>query len=284
MSQQPAHILIADDEEDWRERIAVPFQKAGYRIDFASDYKETLKKLRTQKFDVACMNILLRGEIKPGWKLDWTNLLGEASDRKISVIIITAMNQAVSLKDIYDEVLRYGVKDIFFKDDITRSKLVERIKEILCESEKVNKSLDGVPPTFDVFFAYNSKDKPQVETIARELKQRGLHPWLDIEQIPPGRWFQDIIQQAISTIKSAAIFIGPGGLGKWQVVELRSFISRCVEAGIPVMPVLLPGMDDIPDHLLFLQELNWVQFHSLDDEDALDNLEWGITGKHPKRL
>ncbi len=137
---------------------------------------------------------------------------------------------------------------------------------------------------FDVFLAHNSQDKPQVETIAGELKRRGLRPWLDKEQIPPGRWFQDIIQQAITQVKSAAIFIGPSGLGKWQALELRSFISQCVEADLPVIPVLLPGVNNIPEKLLFLKELNWVRFtHKVDDAEALDNLEWGITGKHPQR-
>ena len=66
-------------------------------------------------------------------------------------------------------------------------------------------------------------------------------------------------------------------------MELRSFISRCVEADIPVIPVLLPNVDNIPENLLFLKELNWVKFsQSIDDKQALDNLEWGITGKNPQ--
>lgn len=138
-------------------------------------------------------------------------------------------------------------------------------------------------PQFDVFLAHNSGDKPHVEAIAEKLKQQDLKPWIDKEQIPPGRWFQDVIQQAISDVKSAAIFLGPSGLGKWQIVELRAFISRCVEANIPVIPVLLPGVDEIPEDLLFLKELNWVSFKSIDDFEALDNLVWGITGEQPKR-
>lgn len=137
---------------------------------------------------------------------------------------------------------------------------------------------------FDIFLAHNTLDKPQVETICKELKRRGLKPWLDKEQIPPGRWFQDVIQQAIPKVKSAAICIGLKGLGQWQALELRSFITRCVEADIPVIPVLLPGVDNIPAHLLFLKELNWVRFYkNIDEVDAIDNLVWGITGKKPQK-
>jgi hypothetical protein len=140
------------------------------------------------------------------------------------------------------------------------------------------------PGVFDVFLAHHSQDKPQVEIIAQKLRERGLVPWLDKEQVPPGRWFQDVIQNVIPQVKSAAIFIGVKGLGKWEALELRSFISQCVEASLPVIPVLLPGVNHIPKDLLFLKELNWVRFaDGPDDAEAMDNLEWGVTGKHPKR-
>ena len=111
---------------------------------------------------------------------------------------------------------------------------------------------------------------------------RGLNPWLDVEQIPPGRWFQDVIQEAIPNVKSAAIIIGPNNLGRWQALELRTFIGQCVDKSIPVIPVLLPGVETVPDNLLFLRELSWVKFErSINEEEALDGLEWGITGTNP---
>jgi hypothetical protein len=140
-------------------------------------------------------------------------------------------------------------------------------------------------PQFDVFLAHNSQDKPQVRAIARELKQRGLYYWIDEEQIPPGRSFQDVIQLAIPNVKSAAIFIGLVGFRNWQAMVLRALISRCIDADIPVIPVLLPGVDKIPEHLSFLKEFNPVRFASrIDDVEALNNLEWGITGRKPKLI
>lgn len=139
-------------------------------------------------------------------------------------------------------------------------------------------------PQFDVFLAHNSQDKRQVRGVATELKRRGLKPWLDEEQIPPGRSFQEVIQQAIPNVKSAAIFIGLRGLGNWQAMELRILISQSVEADIPVIPVLLPGVETIPEHLSFLKQLNWVRFANEDDAEALNNLEWGITGRKPEPI
>jgi len=140
-------------------------------------------------------------------------------------------------------------------------------------------------PHFDVFLAHNSQDKPQVRTIATKLSERGLKVWLDEDQIPPGQPFQDVIQQAIQNVRAAAIFIGSGGLGRWQRLELRALISQFVDADIPVIPVLLPGVDRIPRDLSFLQDLNWVSFaNGLDDEEALNRLVRGITQQHPTVL
>lgn len=136
-------------------------------------------------------------------------------------------------------------------------------------------------PQFDVFLAHNSQDKPLVRAISSKLKMRGVKPWLDEEQIPPGRSFLEVIQQEVLNVNSAAVFLGVAGLGKWQEWELRLFIRQCVEADIPVIPVLLPGVDKIPEHLSFLQQLNWVNFTSAEDIKALDNLTWGITGRKP---
>jgi cell division protein ZapA (FtsZ GTPase activity inhibitor) len=136
---------------------------------------------------------------------------------------------------------------------------------------------------FDVFLAHNTQDKPEVRAIALALKQRNIKPWLDEEQIPPGRSFQDEIQQAIPLVKSAAIFIGSQELGRWQSWELKAFIAECVENKIPVIPVLLPGVSNLPEYLVFLKQLRWITFsNGVDDEAALDLLQWGITGEKPK--
>nr|MDJ0775221.1 toll/interleukin-1 receptor domain-containing protein [Mastigocoleus sp. MO_167.B18] len=152
-----------------------------------------------------------------------------------------------------------------------------------CKEETATTIIQGKIETrdFDVFLAHNSEDKSQIEIIANLLKQRGLNPWLDKEQIPPGRWFQDVIQQAIPHVKSAAIFISPQGLGEWQLLELRTFTRRCIEAKIkiPVIPVLLPGVEEVPEDLYFLKELNAVYFKKIDDPQALNYLQWGIIGK-----
>src|SRR5262249_5942814 len=114
------------------------------------------------------------------------------------------------------------------------------------------------------------------------LRRRGVNPWLDREQIRPGQPFADAIQQAIATVRTAAIFIGPHGLGQWQGAELRRLLRPCLEKGLTVMPVLLPGARALPRELPFLRDLNSVRFVERADEgEALDKLLWGITGISP---
>jgi hypothetical protein len=135
---------------------------------------------------------------------------------------------------------------------------------------------------FDVFLAHNSKDKCFVKLIAERLKSEGLRPWLDEEQIRPGQAFLDAIQDAIPRCRSAAVMLGPAGLGRWQTAELRSLVAQFVEKGVPVIPVLLPGLDDVPAPLSFLRQFRYVAFcGSEDDEEAYGLLIWGITDIPP---
>ena len=149
----------------------------------------------------------------------------------------------------------------------------------------INKERDELDEKFDIFLAHNSKDKPAVQSLARELRKRKIKPWVDTEQIRPGTLFQTSITFAINDVKTVAVIIGESGVGNFQSLEIKTFISKAVDAGIPIIPILLPGIQSINDEtLLFLREFQWISFSSLDDQMAYDLLEWGITGKKPRSL
>lgn len=170
----------------------------------------------------------------------------------------------------------YRNRDLYLKCGLLNTRLLK--------SEHMSPALGlAMVRRFDVFLAHNSLDKPLIRKLYRKLRERGLSPWLDEEEITPGQAFQDEIQRAIGQVKTAAVCIGKDGLGRWQALELKIFISQCIEQGIPVIPVLLPGVDEIPKHLLFLQEFHHVIFKDcLEDAKALGMLEWGVTGRKPQ--
>lgn len=137
---------------------------------------------------------------------------------------------------------------------------------------------------FDVFLSHNSRDKPAVREIADSLGKRGLRVWLDERELVPGRTWQEGLEEAIETAKSAAVLVGRDGLGPWEVPEMRAALDESVRRKLPVIPVLLPGASDKPDLPLFLRAFTWVDLRDGLTEAAIDRLVWGITGKKPRQL
>ena len=144
--------------------------------------------------------------------------------------------------------------------------------------EILQKKIDA--EAFDVFLCHNSADKPTVRRIGQQLKEAGILPWIDVEQLPPGQPWQPLLEQQIRNIRSAAVCVGAAGIGPWQQREMYGFLNAFVKRGAPVIPLLLPDALSAPELPIFLAEMTWVDFRSQDSE-PLKRLIWGITGKRP---
>ena len=177
----------------------------------------------------------------------------------------------------YDEIQSCHLFDLVAYLSFLSAKEPDIVKAVFDDEFKDVHAMED--KEFDVFLSHNSNDKAVIKVIAKQLKNKGIKPWLDEEQIRPGTFFLDHIQEAISQSKAAAVFIGPSELGKFQLLEIRGLVGSLLDKEIPVIPVLLPGRNSIPEDLLFLNELNFVKFSNSDDADALERLVWGITGK-----
>ena len=133
---------------------------------------------------------------------------------------------------------------------------------------------------FDVFLCHNSADKPAVRRIGDQLKQMGILPWLDVEELPPGVPWMPLLEQQIHQIRAAAVCFGSAGIGPWQEQEIIGFLRAFVKRGVPVIPVLLPDAPSAPELPVFLSAMTWVDFRRA-DTDPMVRLIWGITGKRP---
>lgn len=132
----------------------------------------------------------------------------------------------------------------------------------------------------DVFLAHNSKDKADILQIKSILEDDfKLKAWIDIDEIQPGASINQQIEYAIPRCRTIAIFFGGNGLGRWQVGEIAVAMARCFEQQTTVIPVLLPSFRDISQLPLFIRTFRWVQFSTLQDTQAIQDLIWGITGK-----
>jgi WD40 repeat protein len=131
---------------------------------------------------------------------------------------------------------------------------------------------------FDVFLCHNSKDKAQVMAAGERLKERGILPWLDIWEIRPGVRWQQELRRVIKSVKTVAVFIGPGGAGPWQELEVESVIGDFARRGKPIIPVILEGRQGSPRLPAFLSSWHKVDMRN-PSPDPFEQLVWGITGE-----
>ena len=169
-----------------------------------------------------------------------------------------------------------------------RDWLRELVKEAPLHKEMLDKFLLEAVVTranhflsvqFDVFLCHNGKDKAEVKEIGKQLKDKGILPWLDEWELPPGQPWQRLLEQQIAQIKSAAVFVGQHGIGPWQREELDVWLREFNKRGCPVIPVFLMSAPEEMEPPTFLTNRIWVDFRKQDSE-PMERLIWGITGKH----
>jgi hypothetical protein len=190
-----------------------------------------------------------------------------------------------------DIVCQYCDASVPIADELERrfgdGAVAGKVRDLEREERKRRRSEVGVTAArakndaeeYDVFLAYNSKDRALVEMIARGLRDRGINPWFDGWCLPPGRQFQREIERVFYSVASAVVFVGRDGVGPWEDLEVKVAIQMFVKRNAPVIPVLLPGAGSVDDLPLFLREFSFVSFGAFPEEDgALDQLVWGITG------
>ena len=204
-----------------------------------------------------------------------------------------ADNVRIYLRNVIDYVDNAGKLDKLIEEAVVyisnpeKKRILEGLKQQYQKQRyQAGDFLVNVPqdPTedkeFDVFLCHNSEDKPAVKAIGEKLRKKGIRPWLDEWQFRPGLPWQKALESQIKHIKSAAVFIGPNGVGPWQDVEIEAFLREFIRREIPVIPVILKECDDqnLPTIPLFLQGMMWVDFRK-DDPDPMNQIIWGVTGK-----
>lgn len=135
--------------------------------------------------------------------------------------------------------------------------------------------------THDVFLCHNSQDKGVVLDLARLLKERQLAVWLDLWELQPGLPWQLGLERGLVASRAIAVLQGPHGEGPWAAEERYVALERSVRERVPVIPVLLPGLERVPDLPPFLQQRTWVDLRSGFNDTSMDRLQWGITGTRP---
>jgi small GTP-binding protein len=136
---------------------------------------------------------------------------------------------------------------------------------------------------FDVFLSHNSKDKAEVEKIAKRLQTVGLRPWLDKWNLAAGDTISDALEKAIKTIPCAVLCFGPADVGNWHLMEIRAYVEAWAKKEARMIPLILPGVEKPPELPLFVRQTLWVDMRTWqkENDDGFYLLVCGILGHAP---
>jgi methylase of polypeptide subunit release factors len=121
--------------------------------------------------------------------------------------------------------------------------------------------------------SYSTHNADIVRDVARKLQQRGIEVYLDdFDRDMAGKPFLQVLEESLRRATTVAVFIGAGGLGRFQRLEVNLAVILSAQRGLRVVPVLLPGADHVSELELFLQCFSWIDFRAGLVDKQLENL------------
>ncbi|PDW00946.1 toll/interleukin-1 receptor domain-containing protein [Candidatus Viridilinea mediisalina] len=131
---------------------------------------------------------------------------------------------------------------------------------------------------YDCFISYHAPDREVARWLTNQLRQAGLRPWFDQDEILTGQLWMERVEEGLTQARATLVLIGPHGVGRWQRQEAYVAIRQAMSAPDqrPVIPVLLPGGDrhGLP---LLLDSFSWVDLsQGLDDPATFARLLAGL--------
>ena len=131
---------------------------------------------------------------------------------------------------------------------------------------------------FDVFLCYNREDKGQVTEIAKQLKTKGMHVWLDEWELQPGQIWKQELDARLLEVATVAVFVGPNGKAPWMDLDVQAFLMEFSRLNCPIIPVILEEVRKRPELPAYMQGTSWVDFRKY-RPDPIDQLCQKIADK-----
>jgi hypothetical protein len=79
---------------------------------------------------------------------------------------------------------------------------------------------------FDIFLSYSKKDKERVKTIVEKLQARDWSVWWD-RQIPPGKTFDGVIQEALDASRCVVVICSKTSIdSQWVRTEANEAMKE----------------------------------------------------------
>lgn len=119
---KPKKILIVEDERPIAQALELKLTRSGLETKTVYDGEEAVKVLKEEKFDLILLDLILP-------KRDGFVVLNDMKDLNISTPVIVLTN--LSQEEDFKRAKSLGAKDYFVKSDISLSKIVSYINELL---------------------------------------------------------------------------------------------------------------------------------------------------------
>jgi hypothetical protein len=119
-----------------------------------------------------------------------------------------------------------------------------------------------------IFLSYRTNERNFALKLATDLKNSGVHIWMDILDIKPGDDWMKGLQDAIDTCVGMIAVLSPDYIAsKYCRRELKRADSR----GIPIYPIMLRALKDEQDWPLEIQEKQYISFVDWQDNSGYRN-------------
>jgi CheY-like chemotaxis protein len=131
MNDEPALILIVDDDYDFLEINRMILEKAGYRVVCASEPKQALALMEQDKPDLVITDLMMTN-VDAGFSLSGA-IKSDERYAHIPVIISTSVSSALGLdfRPRTDEDMKAMQVDAYFDKPLQAPALLEKVRELL---------------------------------------------------------------------------------------------------------------------------------------------------------
>jgi hypothetical protein len=123
---------------------------------------------------------------------------------------------------------------------------------------------------YDVFLSYRSTNGNAVQDLYDCFVEAGLRPWFDRVEIRDGDVIFTRLAEGLRASRIVIAIVGADGGGPYQDEELWASIAQSIKTGLRVIPVLLPGANevDLQNVHPFLANRRWRKLNRIEPDDA----------------
>lgn len=125
---------------------------------------------------------------------------------------------------------------------------------------------------WQIVFTQGAMDEGLYISLSRELRERGIRVWHDIEDLLPGDDFFETVHNQLEESDALVLVSNPG-----EKAYHADLVNFCVAHGVRIIPILYGSDDDIPEPLESMRPL----FIDEDPKELADAISLAV--KRPNR-